>query len=79
MADLQSNISSLVPSNITNTLSQIQNPQSFGEQLLDNAKKQVINAALGIVQKLKDEIQKTILRKIEFEKKIFINSLVAIA
>jgi hypothetical protein len=68
MADLQSNISSLVPSNITNTLSQIQNPQSFGEQLLDNAKKQVINAALGIVQKLKDEIQKTILRKIEFEK-----------
>jgi hypothetical protein len=69
MADLQSNISSLVPSNITNTLSQIQNPQSFGEQLLDNAKKQVINAALGIVQKLKDEIQKTILRKIEFEKK----------
>ena len=69
MADLKSNISSLVPSNITNTLSQIQNPQSFGEQLLDNAKKQVINAALGIVQKLKDEIQKTILRKIEFEKK----------
>ena len=69
MADLQSNISSLVPGNITNTLSQIQNPQSFGEQLLDNAKKQVINAALGIVQKLKDEIQKTILRKIEFEKK----------
>jgi hypothetical protein len=69
MADLQSNISSLVPSNITNTLAQIQNPQSFGEQLLDNAKKQVINAALGIVQKLKDEIQKTILRKIEFEKK----------
>jgi hypothetical protein len=68
MADLQSNISSLVPSNITNTLSQIQNPQSFGEQLLDNAKKQVINAALGIVQKLKDEIQKTILKKIEFEK-----------
>jgi len=68
MADLQSNISSLVPSNITNTLSQIQNPQSFGQQLLDNAKKQVINAALGIVQKLKDEIQKTILRKIEFEK-----------
>jgi hypothetical protein len=69
MADLQSNISSLVPSSITNTLSQIQNPQSFGDQLLDNAKKQVINAALGIVQKLKDEIQKTILRKIEFEKK----------
>ena len=68
MADLQSNISSLVPGNITNTLSQIQNPQSFGEQLLDNAKKQVVNAALGIVQKLKDEIQKTILKKIEFEK-----------
>ena len=64
MADLQSNISSLVPSGITNTLSQIQNPQSFGDQLLDNAKKQVVNAALGIVQKLKDEIQKTILRKI---------------
>ena len=68
MADSKSNISSLVPSGITNTLSQIQNPQSFGEQLLDNAKKQVINAALGIVQKLKDEIQKTILKKIEFEK-----------
>ena len=68
MADLKSNISSLVPSNITNTLAQIQNPQSFGEQLLDNAKKQVINAALGIIQKLKDEIQKTILKKIEFEK-----------
>jgi hypothetical protein len=68
MADLKSNLSSLVPPNINNIISTVQNPQAFGQQLIDNAKKQVVSAALGIVQKLKDEIQRTILRKIEFEK-----------
>ena len=69
MADLKTNISSFVPSGVGNTLSQLQNnPETFGQQLIDNAKKQVVSTALGIVQKLKDEIQRTILKKIEFEK-----------
>jgi len=65
--DIQSNVSSFVPSNISNTLSQVQNPKSFGEQIANNAKQQVVGAVLGIVGKLKDEIEKTIGDKIKLE------------
>ena len=67
--DLKSNVSSFVPSSINDTLSKINNPQAFGQQLLDKTKDKVIGAALGYVQQLKDEIERTILAKIEFEKK----------
>jgi len=65
--DMRSNVSSLIPNDISNTLSQIQNPTSFGEQIANNAKKQVVGAVLGIVGKLKDEIEKTIGDKIKLE------------
>ena len=68
MADLQSNISSFIPSDINNVLSTVQNPQSFGQQILDNTKKKVIGGALDIVTRLKNEIERTILKKVELEK-----------
>jgi hypothetical protein len=68
MADLQSNISSFIPSDINNVLSTVQNPQSFGQQILDNTKQKVIGGALDIVTRLKNEIERTILRKVEIEK-----------
>jgi len=68
MADLQSNISSFIPSDINNVLSTVQNPQAFGQQILDNAKQKVIGGALDIVTRLKNEIERTILKKIEIEK-----------
>jgi hypothetical protein len=68
MADLQSNISSFIPSSINNTISNIQNPQAFGKQILDNVKQKVIGSALDIVTRLKNEIERTILRRIQLEK-----------
>ena len=68
MADLQSNISSFIPSGISNVLSTVQNPQSFGQQILDNTKQKVIGGALDIVTRLKNEIERTILKKVEIEK-----------
>ena len=76
--DTKSNVSSFIPSNISNTLSQVQNPKSFGEQIANNAKQQVVGAVLGIVGKLKDEIEKTIGDKIKLEVD-HVNKLVEIA
>ena len=66
--DLKSNISSFVPSEVNNTLSRVNDPKAFGQQILDKTKDKVVSAALGYVQKLKDEIERTIFAKIEFEK-----------
>ena len=68
MSDLKANISSFVPPNVNDTLSKINDPKAFGQQILDKTKEKVISAALGYVQKIKDEIEKTILKKVEFEK-----------
>lgn len=68
MADLQSNISSFIPSNINNTISNIQNPQAFGQQIIDNVKQKVVGSVLDIVTRLKNEIERTVLRKIQLEK-----------
>ncbi len=68
MADLKSNISSFVPSDIGNTISNIRNPQSFGKQILDNTKQKVIGSALDVVTRIKNEIERTILLKIQLEK-----------
>lgn len=67
--DLKSNISSFVPPNVSDTLSKINDPKAFGQQVLDKTKEKVISAALGYVQKLKDEIERTVFAKIEFEKR----------
>jgi hypothetical protein len=66
---IKSDISSFVPANINDTLSRINDPKAFGQQLLDKTKEKVIGAALGYVQRLQDEIERTILAKVEFEKK----------
>ena len=65
--DLKSNISSFVPSEVNNTLSSVNDPKAFGQQILDKTKDKVVSAALGYVQKLKDEIERTIAAKIELE------------
>jgi len=67
--DLKSNISSFVPSNVSDTLSKVNDPKAFGQQILDKTKEKVVSAALGYVQKLKDEIERTVFAKIEFEKR----------
>jgi hypothetical protein len=65
--DMKSNVSSFVPPDVGNTLSQIQNPTSFGDQLANQAKQQVIAVILGPIQKLKDDIEKEILKEIKLE------------
>jgi hypothetical protein len=65
--DMKSNVSSFIPSDVNSTLSQIQNPTTFGEQLTNNAKQQVIGVVLGVIGKLKAEIEKTIGAKIKLE------------
>ena len=65
--DMKSNVSSFIPAGIGNTLSQIQNPASFGQQLANQAKQQVIGVVDGVIQRLKTEIENTIGAKIKLE------------
>ena len=65
--DMKSNVSSFIPPGVNNALSQIQNPTTFGEQLANNAKQQVVGVVLGVIGKLKAEIEKTIGAKIKLE------------
>jgi hypothetical protein len=57
---MKSNVSSFIPAGVGSTLSQIQNPTAFGDQLANQAKQQVIGVILGPIQKLKTEIEKVI-------------------
>jgi len=68
MADIKSNISSLVPSEVNNTLSQIKDPKSFGSQIADDLKNKVLDAGNDIIKRLKNEIERSILKRIEIEK-----------
>lgn len=68
MADIKSNISSLVPSDINNTLSQVKDPKSFGSQIADDLKNKVLDAGNDIIKRLKAEIERSILKKVEIEK-----------
>ena len=65
--DMKSNVSSFIPAGVGNTLSQIQNPASFGQQLANQAKQQVIGVVDGVVQRLRTEIENTIGAKIKLE------------
>ena len=76
--DMKSNVSSFIPAGVGSTLSQVQNPKAFGEQIVNNAKQQVIGAVLGIVGKLKNEIEETIGDKIKLEVD-HVNELIEIA
>jgi hypothetical protein len=72
--DMKSNVSSFIPSNIGNTLSQT-TPATFGQQIANQSKQQVIGVVLGTVQKLKNEIELTIKEKIKLETTHFKNLL----
>jgi hypothetical protein len=65
--DMKSNVSSFIPPSVGSTLSQIQNPTTFGDQLANQAKQQVIAVILGPIQKLKNEIDKAVSAKIKLE------------
>ena len=65
--DMKSNVSSFIPAGVGNTLSQIQKPASFGQQLTNQAKQQVIGVVNGVVQRLRTEIENTIGAKIKLE------------
>ena len=65
--DMKSNVSSFIPPSVGNTLSQIQNPTTFGDQLANQAKQQAIGVILGPIQKLKTEIEKVISDRIKLE------------
>ena len=63
MADNR-NISSLVNSNILNTLSSVIRPKSFGDQLSNNNEK-IVNSSLGKKQELKIEFDKLVTKESE--------------
>jgi hypothetical protein len=65
--DMKSNVSSFIPAGVGSTLSKIQNPTTFGDQLANQAKQQVIAVILGPIQKLKAEIEKVISDRIKLE------------
>jgi hypothetical protein len=65
--DMKSNVSSFIPSGVGNTLSQIQNPSAFGQQLANQAKQQVIGVVNDVIQRLRIEIENTIGAKIKLE------------
>ena len=61
MAD-NKNISSLVNSNTLNTLSSVQRPKSFGNQLSNDTEK-IVNSSLGKKQELQIELQKLVTKE----------------
>jgi len=63
----KSNTSNLIPAEINATVAIIGNPKAFGDQIKELAKQKAIQAALGIVNKLKKEIEDVIKKKINLE------------
>ena len=61
------NTSNLIPAEINATVAIIENPKAFGDQIKELAKQKAIQAALGIVNKLKKEIEDVIKKKINLE------------
>lgn len=61
------NISNLVPPEINATVNTIHNPKAFGDQLKNYAKQKAIQASLGIVDKIRKEIEDTVRKKINLE------------
>lgn len=57
------NVSSLIPSSINNTLSQINTPQAFGDQIINSSVTKLKTSSLGRIETLKNDIQ-VIVKKI---------------
>jgi hypothetical protein len=61
------NVSSLIPSEVNNTLSNIKNPKSFGDQIIDNSKQKLLQSSLGKIEEIKSQIQDIVLRLVNLE------------
>jgi hypothetical protein len=63
------NVSSLVPTQINNTLNSVNLPQAFGDQVKDAAKQKIKQVALGQLDKLRKEAEDIIVKKTNLEVK----------
>ena len=61
------NVANLVPSSINSTLSVVEKPKAFGDQLLKASEQQVLTVGLSIVDQIKKEIEYIILQKIQLD------------
>lgn len=61
------NISSLIPSSINNTLSQISNPKAFGDQIINDKVQKIKNSSLNKINELKSQIQDLTQKIIDLE------------
>ena len=61
------NVSSLIPAEVNQTLSNVQTPKSFGDQLVNNSKQKVQQSILGKTNELKSQIQDLTLKIINLE------------
>ena len=63
----KTNASNLIPAEINAVVAIIENPKAFGDQIKELAKQKAIQAALGIVNNIKKEIEDVIKKKINLE------------
>ena len=61
------NVANLVPSSINSTLSVVEKPKAFGDQLLKASEQEVLTVGLSIVDQIKKEIEYIILQKIQLD------------
>jgi hypothetical protein len=63
------NVSSLIPSSINNTLSQINTPQAFGDQVINSSATKLKTSSLGRIEVLKNDIQVIVKKILDLEVK----------
>jgi len=63
------NVSSLIPSNINNTLSKVSNPKAFGDQVINNSVTKLKISSLGKIEVLKNDIQVIVKKILDLEVK----------
>ena len=63
------NVSSLIPSDINNTLSQITNPKAFGDQIINSSVTKLKTSSLGKIEVLKNDIQIIVKKILDLEVK----------
>ena len=63
------NVSSLIPSSINNTLSQISTPKAFGDQVINSSVTKLKTSSLGKIEVLKNDIQVIVKKILDLEVK----------
>lgn len=63
------NVSSLIPSSINNTLSQISTPKAFGDQVINSSVSKLKTSSLGKIEVLKNDIQVIVKKLLDLEVK----------